>query len=170
MTTSLVNYRIYVSIYPAGKENKFRIVRDFTNMAKFMELMENDAILFLFFFFWMRKNILNWLIMEILFVQEGICQVLKWHGFKPYMPTAHTLSFPSQSVGNWIALSSNMRKSMPSHFLSHLFGILDRELGTFLQCLNLLYGSWNHLQRALCLVLSSRLNEQLSFLPMLLLL
>ena len=76
--------------------------------------------------------------MESLFVQEGICQVLKWHGFKPYMPTIHTLCFPSQSVGNQIALSSNMRESMPSYFLSHLFVILDRELGTFLQYLKLL--------------------------------
>ena len=92
--------------------------------------------------------------MESLFVQEGRCQVLKWHGFKPYVPTTLTLSFPSQSVGNRIALSSNMRESMPSHFPSYLFGILDRELGTFLQYLKLLYGSWNHLQRALCLVVS----------------
>lgn len=93
--------------------------------------------------------------MEIFFVREGTCQVPKWHGFKPYMPTIHTLSFPSQSVGNRIALSSNTRESMPSHFPSHLFGILDRELGTFLQYLKLLYGSWNHLQRALCPVVSS---------------
>ena len=150
VTTSLVNYRIYVTIYPSDKGNIFRIVREFISMAQFMESMENDAILF----FLVEKKYIRLMIMESLFVQEGICQVLKWHGFKPYVPTTLTLSFPSQSVGNRIALSSNMRESMPSHFPSYLFGILDRELGTFLQYLKLLYGSWNHLQRALCLVVS----------------
>ena len=48
VTTSLVNYRIYVSIYPSDKGNILRIAREFINMAQFMESMENDAILFFF--------------------------------------------------------------------------------------------------------------------------